>query len=375
MNSMKQLNTNAVAYVEQHYGDVPLLERERERLCAALTSAWHSDNYAQVISLVAGLAYLVGRSQSYDAGERILFMGIQASRCLNDKQHYALFLNRLAGLRCVHDRFEQALQAWQESVAIAQTEGYPAYLWEPLCHVAHTVDLLSAYGLTQRFTETMLQAKKVDDPRSVLIALFIRGFYARIIGHTDEAHNDLNTCLHLLLQQEYCSSPTAAYTHFFQLEVETELARTHGEYGRAKGYGEAAIALAQTFCDPYTVTALLFDQAYFAYQQDMFEDAYRSVRQLLDASEPVAASHHSRGGKYMLGLLTNRLSAPRLLLSRREHAVLNLVAEGLSNQEIALQLVITVGTVKKHIEHIYIKLDACSRTQAIAKARALQLLP
>jgi len=68
------------------------------------------------------------------------------------------------------------------------------------------------------------------------------------------------------------------------------------------------------------------------------------------------------------------LPTPRILLSRREHAVLNLVAEGLSNQEIALQLVITVGTVKKHIEHIYIKLDACSRTQAIAKARALQLL-
>jgi DNA-binding CsgD family transcriptional regulator len=36
--------------------------------------------------------------------------------------------------------------------------------------------------------------------------------------------------------------------------------------------------------------------------------------------------------------------------------------------------VITVGTVKKHIEHIYLKLDARNRTHAIAQARALQIL-
>jgi len=44
--------------------------------------------------------------------------------------------------------------------------------------------------------------------------------------------------------------------------------------------------------------------------------------------------------------------------------VLQLVAAGLSNQEIAGRLVITPGTVKKHLEHVYSKLDVHSRTSA-----------
>ena len=61
-------------------------------------------------------------------------------------------------------------------------------------------------------------------------------------------------------------------------------------------------------------------------------------------------------------------------LSQREREVLRLIAAGLSNPEIAQELVISVGTVKRHINHIYGKLGAQSRTQAIVKARALRLL-
>jgi len=61
-------------------------------------------------------------------------------------------------------------------------------------------------------------------------------------------------------------------------------------------------------------------------------------------------------------------------LSDRELEVLHLIAEGLSNREIAQKLVITVGTTKTHINNIYRKLDVRSRTQAIARANELQLL-
>jgi predicted ATPase/DNA-binding CsgD family transcriptional regulator len=61
-------------------------------------------------------------------------------------------------------------------------------------------------------------------------------------------------------------------------------------------------------------------------------------------------------------------------LSQRELEVLRLTAAGLSNREIAEQLVVGVSTVKKHINHIYDKLGVKSRTQAIARARAMKVI-
>ncbi len=364
---------NTLTSLEAYRRDVPQLERKREQLCTELRHAWHDENYTRVISLVGDLAYLVGRFTNNEEGEHVLLLGIQASRHLHDQQHLAQFLSRLAGLLCTHDKFDQALQVWQESEEVARGFGYPVSLWEPLYQVAHIADLLGAYGLYQRFAEQLLHAEHVDDPRNVPLALFIRGFYARNRGEKDSAYNDYTTCLRLLAEQHLCSG-ASPYTDFFLLEVQTELARTQNAYVHARSYGDAAIALARAFCDPYTVTALLIDQACFAYQQGILHDTYLFVQQLLDTTEPIPPSYHSRYGHYMLGLLASRSQEFRVILSTREQHVLQLVAEGLSNQEIAAALVITVGTVKKHIEHIYIKLDARSRTHAVAKARALNML-
>ncbi len=61
-------------------------------------------------------------------------------------------------------------------------------------------------------------------------------------------------------------------------------------------------------------------------------------------------------------------------LSPRECEVLALVAAGLSNQDIACRLIVSISTVKKHINNIYGKLDVLSRTQAIKRARELGLI-
>jgi len=61
-------------------------------------------------------------------------------------------------------------------------------------------------------------------------------------------------------------------------------------------------------------------------------------------------------------------------LSKRELEVLRLIAEGLSNQEIAQRLYLSVPTVKWHTTRIYGKLGVTNRTQAVARARALGLL-
>lgn len=61
-------------------------------------------------------------------------------------------------------------------------------------------------------------------------------------------------------------------------------------------------------------------------------------------------------------------------LTEREIEVLRLAANGLSNREIAQALVVSVGTAKKHLSNIFSKLNAQSRTQAIARARELSLI-
>lgn len=61
-------------------------------------------------------------------------------------------------------------------------------------------------------------------------------------------------------------------------------------------------------------------------------------------------------------------------LTSREQEVLRLVAEGLSNAEIAERLIVGVGTVKTHINNLFAKLDVRHRAQAIARARTLRLL-
>ncbi|MBN1921668.1 MAG: hypothetical protein JW892_10515 [Anaerolineae bacterium] len=63
------------------------------------------------------------------------------------------------------------------------------------------------------------------------------------------------------------------------------------------------------------------------------------------------------------------------ILSERELEILELLANGLSNQEIGQTLYIGVGTVKWYLNRLYVKLDVSNRTQAVTRAREWQLLP
>jgi LuxR family transcriptional regulator, maltose regulon positive regulatory protein len=62
-------------------------------------------------------------------------------------------------------------------------------------------------------------------------------------------------------------------------------------------------------------------------------------------------------------------------LTNRELEVLRLIADGKSNQRIAHDLVVALDTVKKHVSHVMGKLGAANRTEAVARARQLGLIP
>ena len=95
------------------------------------------------------------------------------------------------------------------------------------------------------------------------------------------------------------------------------------------------------------------------------EVVLRAIEEFLGDSEPLPASRVATSEK------VQPLVEP---LSVRELEVLSLIARGGSNQEIARELVIAVGTVKTHLNKIYGKLEVHSRTQALVRARELNML-
>lgn len=93
----------------------------------------------------------------------------------------------------------------------------------------------------------------------------------------------------------------------------------------------------------------------------------------------VEAVHRASRGETVLApavaaRLVNRLSSPAPTLTARELDVLDAVAGGATNKEIAKHLFVSEATVKTHLVHINEKLGATSRTEAVALARRAGLL-
>jgi DNA-binding NarL/FixJ family response regulator len=75
------------------------------------------------------------------------------------------------------------------------------------------------------------------------------------------------------------------------------------------------------------------------------------------------------------GFNLNEAELNKLRISSRELEVLQLMAGGLSNQQIADRLFVSLNTIKTHTANLFLKLEVERRTQAIEKAKRLNLIP
>src|SRR6185437_152293 len=106
--------------------------------------------------------------------------------------------------------------------------------------------------------------------------------------------------------------------------------------------------------------------------------AYRTGQSPAAVPQDYVAALLRACGKEYAALPWRPAGAPAGLagsLTDRELEVLRLLAAGQSNQRIAHDLVVTLDTVKKHVSHIMGKLGAANRTEAVARARQVGLIP
>jgi len=110
----------------------------------------------------------------------------------------------------------------------------------------------------------------------------------------------------------------------------------------------------------------------------IFVDEGNTIRALLGRIQGNASAKRIMAGFTTTpdSVITSEPASERHgLLSNREQEILRLISDGLTNQEIASLLVISITTVKTHVGNIFNKLGVTSRTQAIARAESTGLLP
>ncbi len=391
----------ALVYVERCQYDVSLLAHEQDFLLAVVTEAWQRRDYQHVVYLLDSLAYLSPSLENTRESERLLRWGIHASRSIQDQTHQALFLKMLGSLLCSRGEFEQARQALEECLAIAEILDGPIYLWEALAMLAYIASMRGERQAALRFADMyLLHSQEAADPIRMASALFIRGWCERLEGARERAYDDLHASLRLLSDISFPDHDG------FYLHIQAELARSAGDYAHAREYTEMAISSEPLYHGAYNIVDMLINQAHFAYEQGVLDDAGALAQRVVELADRAGSAHLHSQGLTLLRRLPRHPLAPSPTdvpvslitpttamqayalaevspetsqdifesLSQRELEVLTCVAAGLSNREIAARLVISIGTVKKHLEHIYGKLGVYNRTRAVARARGLHLL-
>ncbi len=239
--------------------------------------------------------------------------------------------------------------AWQARLYLAQGDVRSAARWAS--EYATTQDYLSYPRQLERITmaRVLLGEGRIDEARDSLARLLESAVSEGRVGHEIELH------ALLALASERQDATEKARVH---LERALSLAAPQGFVRLFVDEGQPMAALLERFVresqhdGPNNVAPVAFAG---------------TLLEHFALDEP-RATHRGNGG-------SRAGRAPGLEpLSDRELEVLGLVADGLSNAQIAGELHLSVGTVKAHVHHIFGKLLVRNRSQAVARARELQLL-
>jgi predicted ATPase/DNA-binding NarL/FixJ family response regulator len=313
---------------------------------------------------VAG--YLAVSQGDAGAGTALLDEALLLAREMGDRQIEGFALQYLGLAALFRLDWLQAAALLQQSVEVHEEVGEPAAAFA-LADLGIVEAMQGAFQKASRLLEASLQMSVArGDQWTQAHALWALGLVAWRLGHYGLARNRLRSGLRLFGRIDERIGIARAVV--LLAAVSTAEAR----YDEAATLLGAALALYESI--PASVPALV---------TELVEASMTAARSQL--APPVFESAYEAGGRmsraeaiaYALGepSPTAAPAASRTSdLTRRELEVASAVAEGLTNRQIARQLVIAETTVESHVTHVMNKLGLDSRTQ-IARWVHLRLLP
>ena len=276
-------------------------------------------------------------------------------------------------------RYQEAESAFAAGIEECRTCADPAVVWGCLGLVeleALHGDYASAFARIAD-AERELQYQHIDGQlyRGVLLAA------KASLWLTQGQHAQVEK--NILMQHEIAShlAPFGVPDLDLRLSLLLNLARLHGE-GRSAALATLEVMHAEALaagrrplaCEiGFSLAEGLHGEGRYAQAKQVFLDALALARQMgLVSVEQALAQRNPTMMRWAVES-TGTLNAQLAMLSKRELDVLKLIARGLSNQQIAETLFISLHTVKTHAQRINFKLGVERRTHAVARAKELGL--
>ena len=259
-------------------------------------------------------------------------------RQLGDRVGTYIALYNLAESATARGDFEQAQKLHEESLTLKRAQGDAWSVANSLMSLAMLARLQGKYEQAiDLIQEGIVLFEKVGDRTNIAFSLLEFTVIAALQGHSQLAVEIYSVADRLLADLGYSRD------HAYRAESERQLATTRSRMGETR-----------------------FNAAWQGGRTLRWEQAMEQVQRFGLPEQKVSSQTPS-----VQDAKDEILLVP---LNEREIEVLRLIAEGLSNHEIAERLVIALSTVKWHINNLFGKLGVHSRTQAVAQAKELGLL-
>ncbi len=266
------------------------------------------------------------------------------------------------GAHNTHQQAEQAVRGWETPEIVADMAAHQARLWLDQGDLPAAIRWVHQSGIRSSKEPAYLHEFELLTLARVLIAQ----------GAAQRDEDTLHEAMELLEQLRQTAEAGECMGRIIEISMLQALALSHipveetarGETNQALIALERALVLAE----PEGYVRMFVDEGE-PMERLLYEAASRGIApeyagRLLAAFPDVDSAQPKRPPPEMVEPL-----------SARELEVLGLIAEGHSNREIAAKLFLSLNTVKVHCSHIYGKLGVKSRTQAVAKAETLGILP